>query len=224
MLVHPRNRVAIALLFSLLLSAAVPVLAGDFVVGNLNPPTHALENYVTGNQAFAYLVYPPDQAACTGGGFIPEAVHMWLGFRSEQLPATFAASAQLLAAVYDTLTGQWLPGTLLCQGSPQTFTVTTPGLFELMLPFLPGECGPQVFNDYYFLVVRLETPLTADLPLDSFPEAGVAYQNDGQGWVDMNGLKRADSGKIIIWGDIVCTAAPVGNTTGTWGSIKGLYR
>lgn len=219
----PRHRRVLALSSVLVLLAAA-AWAGDAVIGNLNDPTHVLPDYVTGQESFAYLVYPPEQASCPEGGFTMETIRMWLGFTLDDVPVTFQARGRLLEATLDPFTGQWVPGPVICETAVFEVTVTDDGLFELVLPFLPGDCGPLLLDAHYFLAVDLLTPLVADLPLDSQPEAGVAYQNTGQGWVDMDGLKRADSGKIIIWGDIVCSAPPVGNARDTWGAVKGLYR
>ena len=76
----------------------------------------------------------------------------------------------------------------------------------------------------YFLFLQYIDPFFAELPIDDQPEAGVAYRFNGMAWQDLDGILKAASGKIIVWGDLICCLPPVGTENGTWGQIKSLYR
>jgi hypothetical protein len=196
---------------------------GDCMIGNLNPPVlPSVDGIVTGNEAFAYFVYPLEQCSCSEGGFLLEMIHMMLELLPHQVPAAFQAYGALHEAVYDPTTGCWLPGDMIYAGPPTDFDIQEPGVYEIGLP-TPGAVCLQLDN-YYFLVVHFLTPLEAGLVEDGLPAPCIAYNDKGAGWVDLDGVKRTAAGKTIIWGDMICCLPPIGSETPTWGAVKTLYR
>ncbi len=206
----------------LLLAAAVALGQPVIQVGNLNPPVPpAVPDLHFGQTSYAYLVYPPDQGNCTKGGFKLETLHMYLELTAAQVPVTFDAAAVLREAVWDPGQNGWVPGPPLCGGPLWTFTFDDPGLYVIDLP-LDDSCGCEVFDMFYFLSVDFPTFFEADLPVDGLPQEGIVFRNTSGFWEDMFGLGKTATGKVIIWGDLVC-CEPVGNDTSTWSGIKSLY-
>ncbi len=195
-----------------------------FQVGNLNSPVPpAVPDLHMGLESYAYLIYPPDQASCPLGGFKLEAVHMYLEFTASQVPADFQVAGALLGAFWDPSMNMFLPEGPLCEGPVIDYHITEPGLYEIILP-MDSTCGCLPFDEHYFLTVNYLTPFEADLPIDNQPEAGVVFNNDGGGWIDMIVFDKTAGGKVIIWGDLVCCDPAIGNEQNTWSEIKGLYR
>jgi len=195
----------------------------DFQVGNLNPPVESFEFLHTGQEAYAYLIYPPDQWTCTEGGFELLSVNMLLEFIQGQVPVDFAAVGGLAEAVWDPTLNAFVPGPQICEGPEVMFHAETSGQFTVMLP-VDEACDCQIFDGHYFLTVRYLDAFEANLPIDDQPLAGVVYNDKGAGWVDMIDFDKTARGKVIIWGDTVCGTCSVGNESGTWSGIKSLYR
>lgn len=207
----------------LLLAAGFAVGQPVIQVGNLNDPVPpAVPDLHFGQVAYAYLIYPPDQGACSQGGFKLETVHMYLEFAPDQVPVDFMVCAGLQTAVPDPSGETYAPGGPLCDGPLLQVHVDEPGPFVVSLP-VGDACGCQPFDEHYFLTVRYPEPFLADLPIDDQPQAGVVYADEGAGWADMFLIDKTASGKVIIWGDLVC-CEPVAAETRTWSGIKTLYR
>jgi hypothetical protein len=215
------TRTSLSLIIVLLLAA--PVLAGDFLIGNLNQPVPPFEPVdMVAMEGFALLVHPVDQSSCPEEGFFVETISMMLDFSDISMGQTFDFEVALYTADFQTTSGTYLPGAPICMSPIQNYLVGFPGLHEIT-GFLP-PCVPVQSDDFYFLVVRFMTPLETNLALDDQPLPGVAYRDVGLGWYDtFNGLKTA-AGKFIIWGDITCSVPPIATDGPTWGEIKGLYR
>jgi len=195
----------------------------DFQVGNLNPfVPPSVPDLFTGNEKFAYLIFPPDQGTCNEGGIQLETVSMLLEFDPTQVPVTFAVQGGLLDAIWNPAMGRFEPGEEICMGLPEIFEIVEPGLYTITVPVPDCSCVP--WDDYYFLTLEYLDPFEALLPTDGLPEPGIVYNDKGTGWIDMFDLKKTAGGKIIVWGDVICCEPAVGNTTGTWGNVKSLYR
>ena len=211
----------------LLLAAAGPTpdidVLSDFQVGNLNPPVPpAVPGLFTGQEKYAYLIFPPDQGTCENGGIQLETVNMLLELEDTQVPIIFAVQGGLLDAVWNPDEMQFEPGEQLCISAPIIYLIEEPGLYTITVP--TPECGCVPWDDYYFLLMEYIDPFEALLPIDDQPEPGIVYNDKGTGWVDMIGLGKTAGGKIIVWGDVICCEPPVANEPDTWGSVKSLYR
>jgi hypothetical protein len=195
----------------------------DFQVGNLNPVVPpSVAGLFTGNEKFAYLIFPPDQGTCNEGGIQLETVSMLLEFEPAQVPVTFSVRGGLLDAVWDPAMGGFVPGEEICLGLPEIYEIIEPGIYTITVAVPECSCVP--WDDYYFLTLEYLDPFEALLPIDDLPEPGIVFNDKGTGWIDMFGMKRTAGGKIIVWGDVICCEPAVGNTTGTWSHVKSLYR
>lgn len=214
----------IAAVVLLMVSGAVFAQGSGGQIGNLNSPVPpSVPGLVYGDQSFAYLVYPDEQVSCAQGGFKLESVQMLLDFTSAQIPVLLTIEGGLSDAVWDPSGEFLLPGAPACTSPPVTLEINDPGLHQITVP-MNGTCGCYSVNAPYFLVMHFSGPFQANLPVDGLPQPGIVYVNDGNGWFDMNGLKRTSSGKVIIWGDLTCCVPTVGNKSGTWSGVKTLYR
>ncbi len=193
-------------------------------VGNLNQPIDVVPGLLTGDQMFAYLIDPDAESSCPTTGFMLEAVHMYIDFDVSQVPVTFQVSAGLADAVFDS-SGQYLvPGGDVCLSPIQTITITIPGLHQITVPVDPS-CGCLPIDQDYFLTFNFFGDIQGQLVIDDQPQPNVVYwNNNGLGWEDMFGIDKTSGGKVIIWGDIVCCTASIGNEDNTWGEVKSLFR
>jgi len=213
-----------SLIVLMLILASVAQGQPAFPVGNLKPIVPpAVEFIHTGQESYAYLIYPPAQGSCTEGGFELLNIHMYLELTPAQVPVTFTASGSLAHADWDPSENQFVPGPPLCTGPEAVYNFTEPGLYVITVP-MEDVCECQVFDDYYFLIIRYHDFFEANLPIDGLPQPGIVYNAKGTGWFDMFDYKKTAGGKVIIWGDIVCGDCSVGNQSGTWSGIKSLYR
>ncbi len=193
-------------------------------IGNLHDPVRLPgPELFQGEESYAFLVHPPEQCGCTEGGFTVETVAHLLYFEPDQVPALLQVQARLLEALPD-LTGLCrLPGPDVCLGPPQTILVDQPGYFLVTVP-MPG-CPIQDFGQYYFLAMSYQGGSPARLAIDDQPQPCVEFIDRGNGWEDMFLIPdKTGGGKHILFGDVVCGALSVDEETGSWGSIKSLYR
>lgn len=214
------------LLAAALLLVTTPSLAQSnesFSVGNLNTPVgEPLADVFFGNEDYAYLIYPPDQCTCTDNGFTLTAVNHLLFFDGTQLPVTLVVRAQLLAAQFDAANNMWRPDDVLFISDPITLTIPDNGLYQVHVPTPDAVCVP--LDDHYFLSLSYEGDALGYLPLDDEPMPGIEYINLGNGWEDLFEPEKRKSGKLIVWGDVVCSPCSVPTETSSWGAIKSLYR
>ncbi len=197
---------------------------GNCTIGNLNNPAGPPAGDIfLGHETYAYHVFPPDQCTCTEGGFIPLTVSQLLYFDSSQVPATFQVEALLLAADYNAATDCFLPGPIICSGTPMQVSVDVPGNLLVTAPV--DSCPVQPFNEHYFLALKYTGDAPGFLVIDDQPQACTEYVERGNGWEDMFTFPgKTGGGKSIIFGDIVCGTLSVDTEQGTWGAIKSLYR
>ncbi len=196
----------------------------DCQIGNLNPPVPpSVHGLFTGEEGFAYLVYPDSQCTCIEGGFQLESVSMMLEFEPWMLPVTFWVHGGLLEAVFEPADLCWVPGLELCVSAPIEITITTPGEHTITVPML-GVCDCYPMDDYYFLYIEFLDGFDANLLIDDQPLPCIVYNRKvGFDWIDMYWMKTS-GGKGIVFGDIICCEPPIGTEPSTWGAIKSLYR
>lgn len=210
----------------LILMIAVLVIADDFcTIGNMGDPVGLpLFEVLHGQESYAYLVRPGEECSSQEEVFELLKLSMLLDFFIEQVPVNFTCRAGFLKAL-EVQPGQFVPAELLYSSPPATFQFNQPGIH--MIEVGTPEFGEQIMDDVYFIAIHFETPFEGNLPIDSFPEAGVAFRNDGSGWVDMDTFGRTASGKIIAWGDIVCRPAGASSVEPdpgvSWGFVKSLF-
>ena len=203
-------------------ASAGPSPRGDCLVGNLNDPVgEPVPNIYFGNETYAYLINPADQCACTEEGFVVESISQLVYFGPEQIPFDVTVKAYLLAAVWDNLTGCWVPGPILEESLPQTFQVDIPGTFLFNVP-MDMTLGYEL-DVPYFLALHYAGGGPGMLVVDDQPASCTEFIDTGAGWEDLNTRGRPGGGKIILWGDIVCSV-PVAAEDNTWSTIKALYR
>ena len=197
---------------------------GDCLVGNLNDPQGApLAGYFDGHQMIAYFISPGSQCSCDEGGFKLESVNHLLYFDDQNVPASLAVRAGLLAAEYDAASGTWVPGHILCESTPVIIPIDQVGLQQVQVP--TADCEALPLDDNYFLFLAYEEGVPAALAVDGFPEPGIEYLDRGNGWEDMFYFPdKSGGGKHIVWGDILCSAPVVPADQDSWGSIKAMYR
>ncbi|MEN8005913.1 MAG: hypothetical protein ABFS42_02820 [Candidatus Krumholzibacteriota bacterium] len=199
---------------------------GDCLIGNLNPPViPSYPDVFTGNEAYAYHVKPSDQCGCPEEHFTLETITMLVDFEANQIPQTLAVTPSLLSAVFNAGSGCFEPGPPLCIGPDIVVNVNDPGIQTITVPLL--GCGPFPLGNDYFLSLAYEGGAPANLVIDNDPQACTEFINNGNGWVDMSGMKskgdKTGGGKLIVYGDIVCAAPPVGVESRAWGAIKSLF-
>ncbi len=210
----------------LVLMIAVLVIAEEFcIIGNMGDPVGPpLINVLHGQESYAYLVKPSEECSSQGEVFELLKLHMMLDFFTEQVPVDFTCRAEFLKA-HEVQPGQFVPSEIIYSSPTARFQFDQPGI-QMIEVGTPGFDG-QIMDDVYFIAIRFESPFEGNLPIDSFPEPGVAFRNAGSGWVDMDTLGRSASGKIIAWGDIVCRPAGASSVEPdpgvSWGSVKYLF-
>jgi hypothetical protein len=208
------------------LTAGAAGPAGVCVYGNDGAATWALGDWIWGQESYA-AVFDAVQPPCgCAAGFTIEAVHLYMQFDVEDVPATFDASVGFGEALFDEAAQCFVPGTPDCNSATFTVTVDTPGLYDIALPIDPASC-PCAFFDYryavYFNILTLfpETGRPSAVT-DDFPLGCVSWNDYGAGWEDTHEL--GFPGKIIIFADVVCCENPVPTEERAWGEIKSLYR
>lgn len=202
---------------------AEAVFFGDCQVGNLNPPVGPpAPGIFEGDEAYAYHIFPSEQCDCTEDGFILESITQYLFFEDPQIPATFLVQGALLKADFDPSNNCYRPGPLLYESPELAFTIVDNGPVAIQVP-TPGA-PVEILADHYFLVLRYQGGAQAELVVDDDPQPCTEYVNRGSGWQDLFGRDKSGGGKVIVYGDIVCSPTAVGATRTTWDSIKSLYQ
>ncbi|PID79086.1 hypothetical protein CSB20_11855 [bacterium DOLZORAL124_64_63] len=192
-------------------------------VGNPNAPQGTVSGIFNGHEAYAYYVYPPAQCDCQESGFKLENVSQGLSFDETQVPAVLNVSPLLIKAEREANQPYFVPGPILYEGPTQTITVDEAGPVLVTVPTDNIEAFP--FDDHYFIGLRYEGDAPGNLQIDDEPLPGIEYILTPNGWSDLyRWRKRAGGGKVIVYGDIVCS--PMGSPTEsrTWDTIKSLYR
>ncbi len=209
---------------ALLTMAASPALAqSGGRIGNLNDPVQTVPDLLTGNQSFAYLVFPAEQVSCPDGGCALQNVFMYLDFTPEQVPQLITVSGGFISAESDG-DGGWIPGDDICVSPPMQIEILEPGPQVIVIP-VADICGCVPVDQPYFLNVNFEDDANGGIPIDNEPQAGVVYWDLGDGYTDMIDVivDKTSDGKVIIWGDILCCIV-VGNEAQSWDNVKSLFR
>jgi len=199
------------------------ILFGDCQVGNLNPPVGPPAGGIfMGEEEYAYHIFPADQCNCSEEGFILESITQFLFFEPNQVPANLIVRGVLLKAVFDPSSGCWVPGPVLFEGPPENFIIDDNGPVVIQVPTPGAPVLPLA--DQYFLVLRYQGGAEAMLVVDDEPMPCTEFINRGSGWEDLFGRDKSGGGKVIVFGDIVCSPLSVPNGNSTWGGIKSLYK
>jgi hypothetical protein len=201
------------------------VAAQDTVrIGNLNDPVSSVPGILYGNQRFAYLVVPGEQASCPNGGCVLTSTTLLAEFTPDQVPAAFAVSGGLIAAEPGSEADRWVPGDDLFQSPAISVTIDEPGIHAITVP-MQGSCDCVPMDQPYFLNINFLDAVTANVMIDREPAPGVVYLDSGNGFIDLDTFDpgKTSDGKVIIWGDIVCCIVVEGESS-TWGGVKSLFR
>lgn len=200
-----------------------PTVLGDFQVGNLNDPVGPpVPGIFMGEEAYAYHIYPADQCDCSQEGFQLESVSQFLFFDDQQFPLTLEVQGALLKADFDAANDCFVPGPLLHEGPIETVIVQDNG--TAVIQANTPDCPGFPLEDHYFLVMRYFGGAEAQLVVDDQPQPCTEYINRGNGWFDLFDRDKSGGGKVIVFGDIVCSPLSIGNTTTSWDGIKSLYK
>lgn len=208
----------------LVLVIAIVAIADDYCeIGNHGDPVGPpWRDILHGEDAYAFLVKPNQQCGQTDdNAFELIKLHMMLHFDTDQVPADFAVEVGLLEADRHS-NDSFLPGEVIYMTQTESVHVEQPGLFQLHIP--TPDFGLEWLVDEYFLVFKFPTAFEGNLPIDSYPESGVAFRHNGNYWEDMNEMDRRPDGKILVWGDIICVTSSVENDSSSWGTIKAMFR
>ncbi len=200
---------------------------GDCRIGNLEPPVgSSYPGLFEGNESYAYHVQPSAGCSCPENHFRLDSVSMLLDFDDSQIPQTLVVTPSLLIAVFNTGSGCWEPGPALCTGAPFTVNIINSGVQTITAP-LTG-CAPFPMGVDYFISLDYSGGGNGLLPVDNSPASCTEFIDYGNGWVDLFGMKnsgdKTGSGKLIVFGDIVCVTNAVEADQRSWGSIKTLFR
>lgn len=199
-------------------------------IGNLNDPVGPpVPGIFMGHESYAYYVYPPETCSCQEEGFKLESVTQGLFFDDQQIPAVFNVQVLLLRAEFDPGQNCHVPGPVIFEGPEETIVIQDNGPVLLTVP--TGGTPPFVFDDHYFIGLRYQGDAPGSLLVDDMPEPCIEYIDRGNGWEDLNGfdgrgasVERAGGGKVIVYGDIICSPMSVGQERRTWDAIKSLFK
>jgi len=197
----------------------------DCQVGNLNVPTYAITDWAFGAEGYKYLFRAPATCSCPVG-FRLDSIHLLMQFGPEDVPVGFDAFVDLEEAVWDDLSGCYLPGAELCTSLVYTVQIDAEGLFDISLPILE-QCQCAAIGFWYFLSFHFVSEFGAsgrpDLVADGMPLGCRSWNDYGFGWQDL--VSDFDwPGEILMYADAACCEIPVSAEPGTWGSVKSLYR
>ena len=205
-----------------MLPAAAPIAGCD--VGNLESPTYNYGNWITGNDAYAYLIQPQTEGCGCENGFQLDRVYMMMQFGFEDVPANFDVYATLREADWDETAGVFRPGQEFCRSATWSLTAATAGLYDIYVD-LDGVCPCATAEDAYFVTFHLPQGFVwwPDALEDNTPDVGVSYYDGGSGWQDL----VADYGWFgnnIMHAAVTCCDSPVGTEDQSWGRVKSLFR
>lgn len=194
-------------------------------IGNINPNAWAISDWIWGNEAYAYHIYPPDFMCCNVG-FTLDAVTMTVYFASADVPSTFDVYAGMSEAVWDAVNLCWAPGPEACVSPIYRVNITNVGAYAIQLP-MGGTCACAHYDYDYFINFHFVTTFPSTKrphPVtDAFPLGCTSYNDYGAGWEDLVAV-YGWPGELKMRADITCCEGPIGVDPQTWGGIKGLYR
>lgn len=218
------NRIVILCTLLAVLGAGLAAAQDTIRIGNLNDPVASVPNLLYGNQRFAYLVIPGEQASCPNGGCVLTSTTLLAEFTQDQVPVSFTVSGGLLAAEPATNFDGWVPGDDLFQSPAVSITIDQPGIHAITVP-MQDSCDCVPMDQPYFLNINFLDAVRADVRIDNQPAPGIVYLDSGNGFGDLDDFipGKTSDGKVIIWGDIVCCIVVEGETS-TWGGVKSLFR
>lgn len=208
-------------------ATAQPTLAapaGVCIFGNQNPASWAVPDWVWGAETYA-TVFEAVQPPCgCAEGFNVEAVHMYLNFGPEDVPASFQVSVSFLETVFNEEAGCEMPGAEICRSPTYTIDIVDLGLYDISIPMDSENCGCAYFDYKYAVSMNFETAFanTPDGVADAFPVGCTSWNDYGGGWLDLQSFGWP--GENIIFADIVCCAPAVPTEDRSWGDVKSLFR
>jgi hypothetical protein len=194
--------------------------------GNLNAPAFEINNWIYGDEEYAYFFEAASTECSCPLGFHLDTVHMLVQFEAEDLPSVFEAYSDLTDAVWNPVTLCWEPGETFCTSLTYAFEITEPGIYDLAVP-IHAECECAFLDYGYFLsfhfVTAFDPAQRPDAIADAQPLGCTSFNNYGFGWEDLVTV-YGWPGEILIWADASCCEEPVASEPRTWGGVKKLYR
>jgi hypothetical protein len=199
---------------------ATESLTQDCQVGNLNPGSWAIGNFLLPPESYSLVFDPAAQCSACPLGIRVEAVHILL-------QATEATTLDLSVNLQSADVSDPdcpLPGPMECMSAQYGVSLPGAGVFDVSLP-LDCDCA---FKDYlYLLGVTFENVDSAsgavpDLITDDFPVPCTTYNEFGQGPIDVVSQYNFP-GNLLIWADVSCCESPVGDDETSVGRFKGGY-
>jgi hypothetical protein len=203
---------------------ASPLHRGTCALGNLVDPVYNFGNWITGEDAYAYLVQPQADGCDCEVGVQIDRISMLMQFGSEDVPANFDVYVGLADAVWDDAAQVYRPGDLYCTSETWALAAPDAGLYEIYVD-LEGACPCATADDAYFITFHLPNGFVwwPDALEDDTPEAGVSYYDGGQGWQDLV-VDYGWWGNNIMRAEATCCSDPVATEGRSWSELKGLYR
>lgn len=192
-------------------------------VGNLNPYAHAVPNFISGAEKYAYMWLVEPVCGCDTGFYL-RSVHMIIQLGPEDVPVTIQANASFEETQLAPTGGYLIPGPPICTSPTYTGTFTDPGAYEVELPLTEANCLCAEFGYHYAITMNILTPLAnpLDLVVDDVPVGGVSWIDQGNGWYDLQSYQLP--GEVKLTAKLLCCSPPVPDEKPSWGSVKALFR
>ncbi len=199
---------------------------GVCVLGNLNNPAYAIQDWIWGQETYKYL-FDADQAECMAcpAGFTVEMVHFFMQFGVEDVPVDFDCYVDFEETIYDPTLGCFLPGDVICASQAYTVSIDQAGMYDIAIPIDQGTCACAYFGYKYAIGMTFLTAFdsTPDAITDNIPVGCTSYNDYGMGWYDLvTGFQFP--GELVMYADIACCENPVDNESQSWGAVKSLFR
>lgn len=200
--------------------------AYDCLMGNLNPPFWAINDWIWGGESYSYVFYADQRDCNCAAGFTVEQVHLYMQFGPEDVPVSFNAYVGFDEAAYDETTGCWMPGDPVCASPEYTVTIDVAGAYDIALPMSVGACECAYFGYWYNISFNFTTTFEElnrpDLITDDFPVGCTSWNDYGLGWLDLQDFGLP--GETSMYADIVCCDNPVSSDETTLDGIKSLFK
>jgi hypothetical protein len=200
-------------------AAPAPVFLEQCAVGNLNPPTYAINNFLYPPEEYQLSFDPTPACGSCPVGFHVEQIHIALSFPSA---CSITLAANLTEPDLATSVDCPPPGAYLCDSQSYLVSVPAAGLYDVVLP-VSCDCAFVRGYRYNLSVYFLQMVCNASLLTDNQPSLCSSWNNYGAGWDDLRATYQGWPGNLLIWADAACCEEPVPVGGATWGAIKSLY-
>lgn len=193
-------------------------------LGNDATAAYAITDYIWGAESYATVFSAPPLSCDCAAGFTVDAVHFYMNFRAEDVPAAFDVAVSFHETYVDPTSGCSVPGQVICTSPTYTVNITASGLYDISLPM--GPCACAYFGYDYAVSISFPaafpSTMRPDAVTDDTPTGCTSWNDFGSGWQDT--YNAGFPGELVMYADVVCCNDPVADESTTWGSLKSLYR